>query len=238
MKLRSTDKDRHIHKVASNRPAGSIQNQTIWWVKAKKSKSPNNRIIDKLLYQRSNTYRLHLDNLRWTLLGGFIAFLVVAFNILGKSENGLGPSLPTIYLFLWLITLAYFIILSVQNWYYNLYSEYVDDCESKLIQSKRLAGYLEFARNNREKIKPYHPAYSFAVFIVGIISFVFIYLFLKSSYLNGITPFFQNLPQFLNMLFWVFGFLLYFSGIVSIHRNWNQFYSFILKYFSPKTDGR
>jgi hypothetical protein len=46
---------------------------------------------DRIIYEKSNAYRLHADNLRWTLLAGYAAFFVAVLsnvsNISGRDSD-------------------------------------------------------------------------------------------------------------------------------------------------------
>jgi len=87
--------------------------------------------VDKLLYEKANTYRLHADNLRWTLLGGYGAFFAAV--IFQLKDNPVQQDFQTAALFfvLFCVSILYLFILAVQSWYYNLFSAYVEDCEEK-----------------------------------------------------------------------------------------------------------
>src|SRR6266508_4441437 len=77
---------------------------------------------DKLIYENANKYRLHADSIRWTLLGGYVAFFPALFGLAKSDSTATAISKPEITLLIALLSLAYLWILSFQNWLYNRYS--------------------------------------------------------------------------------------------------------------------
>lgn len=80
-------------------------------------------ISDEELFKSANSYRLHQDVLRWTLLAGYAAFLV---GILSIEDAKLPSPARTVLV---VIGVCYMFILAVENFFYNLFAEYVKDCE-------------------------------------------------------------------------------------------------------------
>ena len=116
-------------------------------------------ISDDELYKNANSYRLHQDVLRWSLLAGYAAFLVGIIS-LNRGFNLLsGIALVA-------IGYCYMCILAVENFFYNLYAEYVKDCESRAESSSKLRTVREFSSVEAHRISPFHHSFFFAVTIV------------------------------------------------------------------------
>jgi hypothetical protein len=115
---------------------------------------------DRLLYEKGNLYRLHADNLRWTLLGGYGALLIGAVSVADAPP----------FLLFWGFSIGAYFVLAVQNWFYNLFARYVSECEERIISEKRLRSMDSFARERGPEISPFHPAFVFALAGVAIAS--------------------------------------------------------------------
>ena len=141
--------------------------------------------VDKLLYKKANTYRLHADNLRWTLLGGYGAFVAALMLQIKDVTGNLDFRTVALFFILFCVSILYLFILAVQSWYYNLFSEYVEYCENKIVREERLVSLSDFTEldkeNVSEKIKvknsitPLHPSFSFALYVVALTSMGFLF---------------------------------------------------------------
>lgn len=117
-------------------------------------------ISDEELFKTATTYRIHQDTLRWTLLAGYAAFLVGILSIdVSKFSN-------LIKILLVAIGICYMFILAVENFFYNLFSEYVKDCELRLSTKESLRTLKEFSENKANMISPFHHSYFFAMLVV------------------------------------------------------------------------
>lgn len=183
---------------------------------------PNKNEIDALIYKNANTYRLHADNLRWTLLGGYAAFIAGVFSIINIKETGLESLDIKISILLFVISFGYLFILAIQNWFYNLFAQWVDDCEHRLIEEKRLRSLQQFAKIRGPEITPYHPAFYVAELIVGSIAFLFLYLFLANLEVPTISEFINNLDKPLIFLLIGICFLIYFGVLHYIFKHWDR----------------
>ncbi|MCF7965503.1 MAG: hypothetical protein K9L79_08180 [Methylobacter tundripaludum] len=125
---------------------------------------------NSLIYQNANTYRLHADNLRWVLLGGYATFLVGMLS----TQNNILES-PVVAIGLAAISFLYLLILAVQNWFYNLFARFVDECESRLASKENLRPLQEFAKEKGKDITPFHPAFYFALVIQPLGITIFLY---------------------------------------------------------------
>lgn len=121
--------------------------------------------LDKLLYEKSNTYRIHADNLRWILLGGYAAFFGATIQYTNNASIGV---------LLFFVSICYFFVLAVQNWYYNLFSRYVKDCEMRLKEKSPLLSMKEFNDVNSASVNPFHESYFFAYVCVLMASSVYL----------------------------------------------------------------
>jgi len=117
-------------------------------------------ISDEALFRNANSYRLHQDILRWTLLAGYAAFLLGILSI----ESAKVQELSRIVLVA--IGICYMLILTIENFFYNLFAEYVKDCESKSDLNEKLRTLKEFSESEVERIGPFHHSFVFALLIV------------------------------------------------------------------------
>jgi hypothetical protein len=118
-------------------------------------------ISDEELFKSANSYRLHQDVLRWTLLAGYAAFFV---GILSIEEAKLVDPARIVLV---AIGVCYMFILAVENFFYNLFAEYVKDCEGRQDTGKQLRTMREFSRTEVRRIGPFHHSFFFALLIVG-----------------------------------------------------------------------
>jgi hypothetical protein len=178
--------------------------------------------VDKLLYEKANMYRLHADNLRWTLLGGYGAFFAaVMFQI--KDGNSTDPNMQIAVLFLALfgVSIFYLFILAVQSWYYNLFSAYVEDCEKRMIKDQRLVSLSEFTTKAKNLITPLHPAFSFAIYAIALTSLGFLLPLIRYLLLYFKIDIQQNIASLIGFsIIWT---VLYVSAFNLLFRRWQRF---------------
>lgn len=118
-------------------------------------------ISDEELFKNANSYRLHQDVLRWTLLAGYAAFLVGILSIEQSRLTDLSRILLVI------IGVCYMFILGVENFFYNLFAEYVKDCEMRIDSGKRLRTMSKFSRAEGKRVGPFHHSFFFALLIAA-----------------------------------------------------------------------
>jgi len=159
---------------------------------------------DKLIYEKSNAYRLHTDKLRWTLLAGYAAFFAVVTRIF--SENGdCDSDIKLYYLVSFAISTLYFLVLAVQNWFYNLFAQFVTECEFRIVNEKNLRSLEEFAKERGEVITPFHSSFFFSLLIVALLSSWFLSEFINAGTLTTLVIF-----------------VVYFSGFYFAFKKWNS----------------
>jgi hypothetical protein len=83
----------------------------------------------ELIYNKGNSYRLHTENLRWILLGGYAVFFTTAIQSL-QTKTGLGKAGVAFAAFF--ISILVLLILAIQSWYYNAYADFVKECEDRI----------------------------------------------------------------------------------------------------------
>ncbi len=162
---------------------------------------------DRLIYEKSNTYRLHADKLKWTLLGGYGAFFAAAASLLSPDISSPGVQDVAVNLLLFVFSVLFLIALAVQNWFYNLFSKFVKECEGRLVKNERLRSLEDFAVDQGKYVNPFHPSFFFAELVVGVTSFYFLFASLYSSILLFIGKSIDTFPIWLKILF-VLGLLL------------------------------
>jgi hypothetical protein len=128
-------------------------------------------ISEDELFRNGNTYRLHQDVLRWPLLGGYIAFFAGIIGLANKPDKWLGIGLAFVGVF-------YMFILAVENFFYNLFAEYVKDCEVRSDTNEKLRTLQQFSKEKAKQIGPFHHSFFFALLIVlfGNITIIQIYV--------------------------------------------------------------
>ena len=169
-------------------------------------------ISDDELFRNGNSYRLHQDTLRWTLVAGYAAFLVGIMGITGLSKK---PH-ELLGIFIVVIGFCYMFILAVENFFYNLFSEYVKDCESRHDGKEELRTLQQFAQDKAKQIGTFHHSFFFAMLIVLLGNFGLIDQLIEEAqtkfYLNA-----ANLVAFLLIFF--FWRILVFPYLVSPLQN-------------------
>jgi hypothetical protein len=85
---------------------------------------------NELLFDNAHRYRLHQDNLRWSLSGGYAAFFFGSILLL-TNPNVRSDAFLVNHLELWLSVAGsiYFIALGVENWWYNVFTYYARVCD-------------------------------------------------------------------------------------------------------------
>jgi hypothetical protein len=177
---------------------------------------------DKLIYQTSNTYRIHADNLRWSLLGGYAVFLTAIVGFSSPSSTIIIINQPSTTFLAFLLSFVYLWVLAVQNWFYNLFARWVDDCEYRLIKGISLRSLQAFAKSVGPTVSPFHPAFFLAELLVGYIAYFFLELTIKNLHIPCLTPFILTWPSWLSNLLWVIGFILYFTIPNVFFLKWNN----------------
>ena len=170
---------------------------------------------DKLIYEKSNAYRLHADKLRWTLLAGYAAFFAVVTKIL-KENTGVDGESELYFLAFFIISTLYLLVLAVQNWFYNLFARFVTECEFRLVSGEKLRTLEDFAQANGESITPFHPSFFFALLIVAVLSSWFLSEYFKAGFIATTVIF-----------------VVYLSVFYFAFKNWNSIiYTNLIKPFS------
>ena len=179
------------------------------------TQSPESR---RLIYEKSNTYRLHADNLRWTLLFGYAAFVTGVLAALPDitQSTQLQPYVPYLSFLLFLISNLYLFILAVQNWFYVLFADFVNECESKLLADQPLRTMQEFAKERGGQINGFHPAFFFALVIVVLTSSAFLMM--------TIEPWIETSPllPWAKVLLSVAIFVLLLTIYLGLFKNWDR----------------
>ncbi len=173
-----------------------------------------------LIYQNANTYRLHADNLRWSLLGGFAAFLVAVFSL--SSSQTIKLDSIFINLLGFIICFAYLWIIAVQNWFYNLFARFVDDCEVRLLQDIDFQTLQSFAKNKGKEITPFHPAFFMAQLIVASVAYYFLCSIFNNIHLSPITEWVYSISKYSPIVIKIIGYCIYMYLLHICFKNWNR----------------
>lgn len=186
---------------------------------------------DKLIYQNSNKYRLHADNLRWTLLGGYAVFLAAIVGLSTHEQSTISLTEPPINFLAFILSFCYLWVLAVQNWFYNLFARWVSDCEYRLIRKIPLHSLDETAKIYGPSVSPYHPAFFLAEITVGSVAYHFLVnsiidIGFQDSFISSINE--SQIP-----IIWLAGYILYFWILNLFFRNWQKLvYEGIIKKLS------
>jgi len=84
------------------------------------------------MYDKAHTLRLHQDNLRWTILGGYFALMGGVLAFLEKG-NLCSNQRSAVICFAFVANNLVLLIVAVENWYYNLFTKFVHHCEDCLL---------------------------------------------------------------------------------------------------------
>lgn len=158
----------------------------------------NDQDVNRLIYEKSNRYRLHADVVRWALLGGYAAAFAAMLQV--QSNTNIN------YLF-FAISVVFVFVLAVQNWFYNLFAGFVRECECRLVEGTNLRPLEAFAKSEGENNTPYHPSFIFALVTVLLTSTVFMYRAsgnMFCSVLNGLLLLTTFFALFANWDRWVY----------------------------------
>jgi hypothetical protein len=181
---------------------------------------------DRTLYTNANTYRLHQDNVRWTLAGGYAAFLGASVTILSGraiTDNIFFYLLAAAF---FLIGTAYLFILGVENWYYNYFADYVIDCETRIDNSLGLRTLSSFGDERATEITPDHPSFILSLSIVALGNSYYIVAILSKA-ISDTTWYWKLIEIGVYLIItWI-----YFCLFRKLFRKWNQLvYPWIKKY--------
>ena len=177
---------------------------------------------NKLIYEKGNNYRIHADNLRWTLLGGYVAILAAlfTFNDAGNNSNLLEE--PAIAFFLFIVSFCYLWIIAIQNWFYNLFARFVEECEYRLVNGEDLRTLQMFAKDVGPAITPFHPSFFLAELIVATAAFYFLVLVINNLYIPIISDYLSNLSVIISSILRIVVFGVYFGLLNHIFRKWEK----------------
>jgi len=177
---------------------------------------------DELIYKNSNTYRLHADNLRWTLLGGYAVFLTAIVGFSHPPTNSLSISDPKISFLAFILSFSYLWILAIQNWFYNLFARWVQDCESCIIEKRPLRSLKTFADSIGPSVSPYHPSFFLSQLLVGSVAYYFLTITLKNANFPWLTQPILSLESWLVFVIWLVGLIIYFAILNVFFLNWQE----------------
>ena len=66
------------------------------------------------------------------------------------------------------IGICYMCILAVENFFYNLFAEYVKDCEARMADGNPARSLREFSAAESKRVGPFHHSFVFALLIVAL----------------------------------------------------------------------
>jgi hypothetical protein len=123
---------------------------------------------NQILFENANKFHLHQDNLRWSLSAGFAAFfyggILVIYNPLVATND---QFVHFLQLALTLMGTAYFFVLMMEGWYYNLALAYLISCEKRVVAKLDLLPLADF---DRDEVPPFHPSFACVLFLASLIN--------------------------------------------------------------------
>jgi len=138
---------------------------------------PRNPETDRLIYQNINLYRLHADNLRFSLFTGYIAAIAASIYYFSNQRFSLAYC-GLVYA----VSLLFMMVIAIQNWFYVLFARFMRDCEQKLADGEPLSTLNEFAESNGSSIKPSHPTFDMIMYIFSILEGYLLYLLVLNGF--------------------------------------------------------
>jgi hypothetical protein len=132
----------------------------------------------RLLYDKAHKYRIHQDSLRWSLAAGYAGSFAAGLAVLIKmrADNNDHWLVVIVSMLLFAFGFVYFFVLAVENWYYNLFAKYANECDRMLGQDDNIPTLSEFTacKRNREKISPRHPSFQFVLLLAALGSSIYL----------------------------------------------------------------
>lgn len=184
------------------------------------NKVPN--YVDVLIYENINKYRLHADNLRFSLFTGYFAVIATAIYYFTNIQFRMSYCILIL-----IISILFMLIISIQNWFYVLFAQFMNDCEEKLVNGIALTTLNDYAKKNGQNIKPSHPAFNFIMIIFSLLEGYLLYLII----INGF-PWNKSLidSKLFNALIFLMASGIFILQIIICYRNWDKFiYKIIIK---------
>lgn len=132
----------------------------------------------QVMYDKAHALRLHQDNLRWTILGGYFALMGGVLALLEKG-NFCSEQQSVVAWFAFAANNLVLLIFAVENWYYNLFTKFLHYCESCIIQDVQPKSLKQFEKEYSDVVSVFHYSYAFVYFIVILTNTFFAYQYLR-----------------------------------------------------------
>jgi hypothetical protein len=136
---------------------------------------------NQILFENANKFHLHQDNLRWSLSAGFAVFFYGGINVVYNPTIKIAAGDSYVHFLQLTITLigtAYFLVLMMEGWYYNLSLCYLVYCEKRVAQRRNL---IPLARYRRKIVSPFHPSFACVLFFIAVANTFHLYEFVASE---------------------------------------------------------
>ena len=223
------------NNLMDNQPVDTTLNDEDTGLAKPNDCSYGNGLVDNTaIYENANKYRLHQDNIRWTLAGGYVVFLVASVKIITDIDDPFFLSILAFVFFC--VGLAYLIICGVENWFYKLFAEYVKECDKAIGESKRLPTLTQYTGAHNKEITPEHPSFIpfLSAFAIGNNAYIALLLF---KWFGNAAWAVKVSAAFFCIIFTIFSFLVFREFVAE----WNDLvYPFVKKYqhlwTKPATD--
>lgn len=134
--------------------------------------------LKQVMYEKAQALRLHQDNLRWTILAGYFAFMGGVLALLEKG-NFCSEQQSVVAWFAFVANNLVLLIFAVENWYYNLFTKFVHYCENCIIHNLPLKSLKQFQKETSSIVSVFHYSYVFVYFIVILTNTFFAYQYLR-----------------------------------------------------------
>lgn len=183
---------------------------------------PKSFEVDSLIYQNINSYRLHADNLRFSLFTGYFAAIATAIYYFTSVQFKMAYCVVVL-----IVSILFMLIIAIQNWFYILFAQYMNDCEKRLVNGLPLTTMHDFSVQNGKNVRPSHPAFDFIMFVFSLLEGYLLYLVIINGFAWN-----ENLMG--NIYFKAIVFIsscgVNLAMIIICYRNWDKFiYKFLIK---------
>ena len=135
------------------------------------------------ILENAHKYRMHQDVLRWTLLGGYAAFLGTTLALLSSSSMRENWDLQrAASLVLFGIGTCYLFVLAVENWFYNVFAKHASHCEEAMRLDETPMTIAEFFRTSASTVTPFHSSFFFSLLVLALGNCAYLYIGVRNFF--------------------------------------------------------
>ena len=135
---------------------------------------------NKTLFDYAYKHHEHQDTLRWSLAAGYAALFYggvkLAFDPQIAGDEAVSDILQVVLCFM---GTAYFFILQIEGWYYDLVLKFMLDCEARYAQGVNLQILADV---DRARVRSFHPSWIFVLLLVIVANGFLVYHLLSGVF--------------------------------------------------------